>query len=283
MSKQLQVFDSLKAEVTIFTKPLLSLKVGDAESREVARAKVIEVKNLIKRVEERRKEYTDPLRAQIDELISYEKEITQPLYLVDSYLKAQQKAFEQEEAERRLKAQREAEAKRLEEEKVIAERRRKEAQEAEAKRALERKAAEEEAARLKAAADAQAAAEERKAKLFGRKTPEQVEAERFAAEQKIEQERKEKELALQQQEAEEKARIEREDKERQKVYAAEQKAIAAEKPKNTKMVKKFAVVDDTLIPRRFLILNETEVRKAMLAGEQIPGVKIWEEMEIVAR
>lgn len=44
-----------------------------------------------------------------------------------------------------------------------------------------------------------------------------------------------------------------------------------------KTVKKFEVIDITLIPHKYLIVNETAIRDAMKAGIELPGVKYFEE------
>lgn len=44
-----------------------------------------------------------------------------------------------------------------------------------------------------------------------------------------------------------------------------------------KTVKKFEVIDITLIPHKYLIVNETAIRDAMKAGIELPGCKYFEE------
>ena len=47
-----------------------------------------------------------------------------------------------------------------------------------------------------------------------------------------------------------------------------------------KTVKKVRIVNEQLIPREYLLVNEPAVRKAALAGTAIPGVEVYEEKEI---
>lgn len=44
-----------------------------------------------------------------------------------------------------------------------------------------------------------------------------------------------------------------------------------------KTVKKFEVIDITLIPHKYLITNDTAIRDAMKAGIELPGCKYFEE------
>lgn len=44
-----------------------------------------------------------------------------------------------------------------------------------------------------------------------------------------------------------------------------------------KTVKKFQVTDVSLIPKEFILPNEVEIRKAMIAGIEIAGVRYFEE------
>lgn len=44
-----------------------------------------------------------------------------------------------------------------------------------------------------------------------------------------------------------------------------------------KTVKKFEVIDITLIPHKYLIVNDTAIRDAMKAGIELPGCKYFEE------
>ena len=51
----------------------------------------------------------------------------------------------------------------------------------------------------------------------------------------------------------------------------------------TKKVQKFEVVDKTKLPPAYLIPNEVEIRRAVLRGEEIPGVRVWEETKTETR
>lgn len=44
-----------------------------------------------------------------------------------------------------------------------------------------------------------------------------------------------------------------------------------------KEVKKFRIVDFAMLPTNYLLANEVEIRKSMLAGEEVPGVEYYTE------
>lgn len=48
----------------------------------------------------------------------------------------------------------------------------------------------------------------------------------------------------------------------------------------TSKVKKFEVIDKSKLPIEFLLPDEVAIRKAMHAGQELPGVKYWEENQI---
>jgi hypothetical protein len=45
-------------------------------------------------------------------------------------------------------------------------------------------------------------------------------------------------------------------------------------------IKKFEIMDQTLIPRDYLIVDETAIRNAMKANIEIPGVRYYEEQSL---
>lgn len=47
-------------------------------------------------------------------------------------------------------------------------------------------------------------------------------------------------------------------------------------------VKKILIVDKTKIPREYLIPNEVMIRKVLLAGKKIPGIKLVEEKQVAS-
>lgn len=52
----------------------------------------------------------------------------------------------------------------------------------------------------------------------------------------------------------------------------------------TRKVWTFKVVDESLIPREYLVLDEAKVRKAISAGvREIPGLSIYQQEEVVVR
>jgi hypothetical protein len=53
---------------------------------------------------------------------------------------------------------------------------------------------------------------------------------------------------------------------------------------STRKVWKFTVTDETKVPREYLVVDETKIRKFVAAGvREIPGVNIYQEEETVIR
>jgi hypothetical protein len=47
---------------------------------------------------------------------------------------------------------------------------------------------------------------------------------------------------------------------------------------------KFDVLDDELVPRDYLVVDESLIRKAMAAGvREIPGVRIYQDEQVTIR
>lgn len=283
-TQALQQFDALKAELQVWVAPVLTLKVSDKATSDNARAALLQLKVYSKKIEERRKEITQPLRARIDEVITLAEDVGRPLLDAEKWLKSEMKTYEIAAEKRRQEERAELERKRREEDERIQAQRRKEFEVAEAKRQADQKVADDLAVQKRAEAESVAERERKKAAMFrGGKTQEQIDAERVDAEKKLEDERLAKQKAADLERAEVQARVEREDRERAKTFASQQKAVEADKSKNVRMVTQFEIEDVTKLPQRFLIPNQSEIRKAAIAGEQIPGVRIWKEADIVAR
>jgi hypothetical protein len=51
----------------------------------------------------------------------------------------------------------------------------------------------------------------------------------------------------------------------------------------TRKIKRLKIVDETLIPRKFLIPNEVAIKEALLAGEKVSGCELVEEEIIINR
>ena len=48
----------------------------------------------------------------------------------------------------------------------------------------------------------------------------------------------------------------------------------------TRKVKKFEIMDSNLLPREYLVPDEVKIRKAVLAGITVPGVRVYEEEQL---
>lgn len=112
MSKDLAKFDPLKAEVTKFIAPILTMRVGDFKSSDEAIKAGLIVKAYMKQVEETRTDLVSPLNEKVKEINNYARGIKEPLEVVEAHLKRelQNFAIEQEKIKQ-------AELKKLEEEK----------------------------------------------------------------------------------------------------------------------------------------------------------------------
>lgn len=77
--------------------------------------------------------------------------------------------------------------------------------------------------------------------------------------------------------------VERELKAAAEQHAATSKTIASMKVAGTRKVWKFEITDVSQIPREYLVVDESAIRKAMMAGvRDIAGVRIFEDVVIAA-
>lgn len=80
------------------------------------------------------------------------------------------------------------------------------------------------------------------------------------------------------------ASTEREEAELKKDVRSMEKSIAATRVSNTRKVWKHEVTDASLVPREFLIVDESAIRKAVVAGaREIAGVRIYEDVVVALR
>lgn len=132
MENQLQQFDQLQADIQLYVKPVMTLKVSDSETQKSATASVKEIKSWSKKVEERRKELTAPLRARIEQINSLAEKISQPLLDAEKHCKVELISYDkvlEVERQKQLKA---IEEERIKKEKEAAEAAKKAQEQAEA-------------------------------------------------------------------------------------------------------------------------------------------------------
>jgi len=279
-------FDKLQAEITLFVSPVTQITVTDLASNEVARDTLKKIVTLKRMIEAKRVETVKPLNERVKEINVYAGKIEQPLLDAEKFVKGRMGEFAAAEAERRIKEQQRLQAEARERERLAAIERQRIEAEAKAKREAEEKKAREdaEAKRLEmeriAKEEADALAE------FGVNDPEaeelaaqEAEAARLAA---AEEQRKLTER-LERDRLEQEARFQREAEERERARRADEKALEASRPKNTRQVPKYRVKDLDQVPRAYLVLNESMVKQAQAAGIEIPGVEYYFETTIVAR
>lgn len=109
---ELQSFDKLKSDVTLFVEPVFTIQVKDHESMKSALEVARSVKSYSKQVEEKRKELVGPLNDRVKTINEYAKKIAEPLLKAEDHLKKTLRSYELV-----LEQVKQQELKRLEEEK----------------------------------------------------------------------------------------------------------------------------------------------------------------------
>lgn len=249
--KDLEQFDALKAELTEYVAPALFIQVNDAGSSEHAITAAKGLKELLARVEKRRKETVTPLNDRVASVNDYVKSLIAPLKNAEEHVRNQLNSFAVKQ-----EALRQAEIARIAREKDEAER-----------QAKEERERQQEELRVKQESEAEAAAEA--ANLFGGgETP----VDFAQLNQKLEAEWAAKNAELDTQDAI------RAGEYRAKEYDAHRVQVS-----NTRKLWKCEVEDLDKVPREYLIiqLNEKMVLAAARAGNtKIPGVKLWQEIAV---
>lgn len=249
MATNLVIFDSLKADISLYVKPTLSIAVSDAKSGQEA----IEAGKLVKgyqiMLEKKRKEMVEPLSAQVKAINDYAKSIAEPLLAAESHIKGQLVAFERQLEITRLAA-------------LKAEQERRDKAEAEARAEQEKAAAE--------------LAEKHRAQL-ARIEPES-DYNPLGSDDEID-------LIAQQarEAAEAQAAIERENAVRKAADDLRVYDIKQEKVKNSAKTWKCELVDIEKVPAHFVTktLNTSMVIAAARGGTtEIPGVKLWQDTSV---
>ncbi len=261
MSNELQTFDQLKADISLFVAPVLQVTVTDFKSSQDAIDAGKTVKKYASELEKKRKEIVGPLNDRVKLINTYAKGIEEPLLRAEQHIKSQLARFAEEQEKVR-----QAELKRIEDER----------REAERKAQQERQRLEDELeSRRQAELDRLEREQnqcQRAAAIFGGESSVvDVEAEATKIDEQLERERLESEARF------ERERIERDFQAKQAAWDADQFQI-----KNARKTWKCQLLDITQVPKEFLIvqLNEQAVLAAARAGVQIPGVKTWQEMGI---
>lgn len=260
METNLQQFDELQANITVFLSPIKTLTVTDQASHLVASGALKTITSFKKMVDEKRVSLVKPLNDQVDAINGYAKKIKAPIEEAEAFVKNKMKEFaliEQKRIEEEKRRIQEEEQK--ERERIAAERKRQELalktkQEEEAKKLEESK---------KASTDLMS--------VFGDFSEDNTAQEELKRKQEFER-------------AEFEAKKKREEEEQQKQLEAKKKLLDLEKPKNTRKVWKWEVTAYSEIPDQYWELSEAMVNKAVKEGiREIPGIRIFQETEIVAR
>jgi hypothetical protein len=248
---ELELFDELKSDISVFVAPTFKIQVTDGKSASDAVEAAKEIKRYSAQVEKQRKALVGPLNDQVRMINDYAKKIACPLDDAEAHIKGELNAYARKQEEIRQAELRKAE---------------------EARREAERKATEERIAREK---ELQAKLEEERelatnaASVFGVEDPEEFERQQAEAEIRAK--------------AELEAQLERERLSRvveagQQQYDANQNQL-----KNTRKVWKCEVLDLNLVPREFLKIeiNTQAVLAAARGGvTQIPGVRLYQDVDV---
>lgn len=279
-------FDTLKAQVSLFVQPTTSLTVTDTASNAVALGTLKTIKSFANQIEARRVAAVKPLRDRVKEIDAYAKDIALPLDRAELEIKNKMLVFSTLERKQREEEQRKIDAEVRENARLAAEAQRKLEDDARAIRAAaEKQRIEEEARQRQALKEEQEHAAQARA-MFGAgpvdKAKEEAEA-RALAERQVHDARQAA-LKVEEDRLATAARIEREQQEFTRSAAAARAKLEADRPKNTRQVPKYEIVDLALIPAQFMIADLVRIGSAVRAGSRdIPGVRIWLEDVVVSR
>jgi hypothetical protein len=111
-------FDQLTADITKLVAPAKAIAIADAAGQAHAVGMGKSIKDILKRIDEKRKELVQPIKARASAIDAFAKQISAPLLEAEAHLKRQIGAFEDQE-----RARRELELKRIREEQEAADRR----------------------------------------------------------------------------------------------------------------------------------------------------------------
>lgn len=109
MSQKISQFNELQAEVSVMVRPMMSVKVVDKITADLALKSAISVKDYAKKVDALRKSLVDPLNAQVKEINSFAKGVLQPLEAAEIHIKSELAKFEMEQEKIRQEEMRKAE------------------------------------------------------------------------------------------------------------------------------------------------------------------------------
>lgn len=256
MSKELVVFDVLKADIAQFVAPVLKIRVGDFKTSADAIEAGKQIKTLMKKVEDARTGLVAPLNDQVKTVNNYAKSIKEPLEQVEGHIKSELARFAVEQEKIKQEELRRAEA---------------------IQRENERKA-QAEAARITAEQEAMRQAE------LSRIREEAKEAEdMFGTKVDASAQIQEAELAADRERLELQARFEREKAERDAAASVARFDASQNQIKNVRKNWKVSVVDITKVPKEFLIieLNEKMALASARAGNtNIPGLSFFQETSV---
>ncbi len=261
-SKDLVLFDALKAQAMKLVAPTLTAKVTSFKESEAAIEAGKTIKALKKELKSKYDAVAGPLNDQLAVLRDIKRSIDGPLDDAEAHLKRQLGAFVEaqqkfQEAERRKEQERQREIERKAEEE------------------RQRLAAEAEERRLKALAEVEAKSTHvaDAGSVFGSSlsADDHLEAERQSIEDKAEQDRLEAD-----------AKAEREKKIREGEAQAREWDIKQKNVKNARTIYRVELIDLEQVPKEFLVrtLNEKAIIAAHKAKASVPGVKVIEEMTV---
>lgn len=291
MNAEIARFDQLRAQISSFVQPTEMIVVSDKATEIAAGGALKTVKDFLKEIESRRVEAVQPLNDRAKELNAYAKDIAAPLLKAEVQIKQKIGAWANAERVRLETERRELEEQRLAEQRRLDEARREREVAITAACEAEWRAIEEKASAESAAAKKKQEAESEARKAFGASAANdaRIAADESARISRVAEEQRAAELRAA--EASEALRLEQERAAKEQELAAHRAARAAEaaRPKNLRRVVKFEVLDPLQIPREYLEVNESAIRKALQTAVSaetvllIPGVKWHVDFEVIAR
>lgn len=278
ITQDLSKFDKLKADVMLFVQPTALIVVKDPTTNIQAQEHVKTISLMKKRIDLDLAEMIAPYKDFVSRATAYAKEIKAPLEDAEKEIKLKQVVWADEDLKHRQEEIRKIEIQRQEAQKK-------------AEAEMIRLAAEAEKIRKQEALEIQKQqeSEQKKAeekykkdqevlKAFGRDDESirhKAESERIERNAKFQRERAENQAKAEQDWVEAQVKAERESAERNLELKRQEAALISAKPKNTKQVPSWRVVDFKILPENYKMADTVQLGKDIRGGvRSIAGVEI---------
>jgi hypothetical protein len=283
MSTEIKEFDDLHAQVQLFVSPVKGMIVTNSTENEVAIVSLKKLSLLKKTIESKRVDAVKPMNDRVKSINDYAKQIVAPLDDAEKFMKGIMSKFAEEERLRRELEVRKIREKQEAEARAIEIRRKAEiAEEQKRKEEAKRKLQEEQAEIVRKAKEAQEK-ERIEISLFGVEPEIELNQSSIDAAHKVkQQEFEEREKQEEQRRLARDAEIAREAKEREREAQARIRAVDAARAKNTREVTEFEIVDPSVIPDQYWVIDKVAIGVDVRKGIQVFGVMTWKRTIVVA-